>query len=228
MLISRKLMWYSVRDMTLFKVIHNMDVSNMQFLSSKILTTFIFLVLLSACSTSEFKAEVLSLDCNSAYTRCSPQVQPLEIAEVIVQLVDYQSDVIVIEEVPVAIPDIAPLLFEFDKSSLGNNYPFTVVDFLQKNKQSTVTLRGYIYQLGSDKYYQKLSCQRAQSFESLLVNVGVSSNQVQIISHGETSPKVTEISPKSGLTKAEIIAHYTPNRRVELEFDLSSFIAQSN
>ncbi len=89
----------------------------MQFLSPQKIIIFVLSVLLSACSTSEFKAEALSLDCSSAYTRCSPQVQPLELEEVIVQLVDYQSDVAVIEEVPVVIPDIAPLLFGFDKSN---------------------------------------------------------------------------------------------------------------
>ncbi len=200
----------------------------MQFLSPQKIIIFVLSVLLSACSTSEFKAEALSLDCSSAYTRCSPQVQPLELEEVIVQLVDYQSDVAVIEEVPVVIPDIAPLLFGFDKSNFERDHLSTVIDFLLKNKQATVTLHGYTDQIGSEKYNQKLSKKRAQSVQTILVSAGVSSNQIRIFAHGESSPKVSEISVKSELTKDKLIAHYAPNRRVEFTFDLSSFIAQSN
>lgn len=196
--------------------------------TQKIISIFTLSILLSACSVSDFKADALSLDCSSEYTRCSPSVEPRTINEFAVQLVDSQPNATVIEEVPVVIPDMEPLLFGFDQSHLKRESLSKAINFLLLHKQSRVTLHGYTDQLGSEQYNQKLSKLRSQSVESLLLEAGVLSNQIRIVAHGETSPKVTEISAKSGLTKAEIIAHYAPNRRVELEFDLSSFIAQSN
>ncbi|TDO96023.1 OmpA family protein [Marinomonas balearica] len=197
--------------------------------TQKIIPIIPLSILLSACSVSDFEPGNLSLDCSSEYTRCSPGLGPRKVDGLVVQLVDSQSGVTAIDEIPVVIPDIEPLLFGFDQWQLLRQEDLSkAIDFLLLNRHSGVTLHGYADQFGSQDYNRKLSKLRSQSVESLLLEAGVLRNQIHIVGHGETSPKVPEISAMGELTKTEIIAYYAPNRRVELEFDLSSFIVQSN
>lgn len=193
--------------------------------ASFILTISIFL---SACSSSTFNTDALALNCNTSYTTCGPNIKQSEKEEVVVQLVENQSITKKVDELPLVIPEVSPLMFEFDQSNAIQSDLSDTIQFLLENKQFTAVLHGYTDQLGSESYNLKLSSRRAKSIEKTLIGAGVSHNQISIIAHGEPSPHVPAIKLNSGQTKAEVISYYSPNRRVEISFDLNSFIAQSN
>lgn len=209
--------------------------------ASFILTISIFL---SACSSSTFNTDALALNCNTSYTTCGPNIKQSEKEDIVVQLVENQSitkkeNAVVqlvenqsitkqVDELPLVIPEVSPLMFEFDQSNAIQSDLSDTIQFLLDNKQFTAVLHGYTDQLGSESYNLKLSSRRAKSIEKILIGAGVSHNQISIIAHGESSPNVPAINLNSGQTKAEVISYYSPNRRVEISFDLNSFIAQSN
>ena len=76
-----------------------------------------------------------------------------------------------------------------------------------------VAIIGYTDRLGSDKYNQKLSEQRAIAVKSYLVQNGIDANRLGAQGRGEANPVVI----CKDKNRAKLIDCLEPNRRVEIE-----------
>lgn len=78
-----------------------------------------------------------------------------------------------------------------------------------------ITISGYADRLGSDKYNQKLSEQRANAVKAYLVGKGISTSRLNAVGKGESNP-VVECTDKK-MSRPALIKCLEPNRRVEVE-----------
>lgn len=107
-------------------------------------------------------------------------------------------------------------LFSFDSAKLNPNQPKLddIANVLSANPGiSGVVITGHADRIGSDKYNQKLSEQRAQSVKAYLVGKGIAADRLNAVGKGESSP-VVECNDKK---RADLIKCLEPNRRVEVE-----------
>lgn len=107
-------------------------------------------------------------------------------------------------------------LFGFDSSVLRLPQPKLdeIASALIANQQvSNVVITGYTDRLGSEKYNQPLSQQRAEAVKRYLVSRGVAAARVTSIGKGSSNP-VIQCSEKN---HTELIRCLEPNRRVEVE-----------
>lgn len=107
-------------------------------------------------------------------------------------------------------------LFAFDSAQL--NAPQPKLDQIAALLASTpdinnLVITGHADRIGSDKYNQKLSEQRANSVKSYLVNKGVNASRLSAVGKGESVPVVVCSDKKM----ADLIKCLEPNRRVEVE-----------
>lgn len=83
--------------------------------------------------------------------------------------------------------------FDFDRSSIKPEFQ-TLLDkhaaFLVKNPDQKVVVEGHCDQRGTPEYNIALGERRAQAVETYLLNAGVSSSQVSVVSYGEEKPAV--------------------------------------
>ena len=83
--------------------------------------------------------------------------------------------------------------FDFDRSSIKPEFQ-RILDkhaaFLVKNPSTKVTIEGHTDSRGTPEYNIALGERRAQSVETYLLNAGVSSSQVTVVSYGEEKPAV--------------------------------------
>jgi peptidoglycan-associated lipoprotein len=102
----------------------------------------------------------------------------------------YQGD-------PLADP-VSPLAnrvfyFEFDSSAIQeDDRPFVEAhgSYLAKHPDVTVTLEGHTDERGSREYNLALGEQRADAVRRLILLMGASEDQVQLVSYGEERPAV--------------------------------------
>ena len=109
-------------------------------------------------------------------------------------------------------------LFAFDSAKLNPNQPkLDELAALLANNPSVgnVTITGYTDRLGSDKYNQKLSEQRANSVKQYLVAKGVAADRLNAVGKGKANPLVACDGKKQ--KRADLIKCLEPNRRVEVE-----------
>ena len=108
-------------------------------------------------------------------------------------------------------------LFGFNSAKLGPNQPKLdeVVTTMQSNPDiASVTIVGYTDRIGSTKYNQKLSEERANSVKAYLESKGVAGNRLTAVGKGEADPVV---ECKDEKKRAALIKCLEPNRRVEIE-----------
>lgn len=107
-------------------------------------------------------------------------------------------------------------LFEFDSARLGPNQPKLddLARLLANNPSvGNVTITGHTDRLGSDKYNQKLSEQRADAVKQYLVGKGVDGGRLNAVGKGESQP-VVQCNEKK---RTALIKCLEPNRRVEVD-----------
>jgi OOP family OmpA-OmpF porin len=107
-------------------------------------------------------------------------------------------------------------LFGFDSTKLlGQQTKLdSIANVLVSTPQSTpIMISGYADRLGSDKYNQRLSQDRADVVRNYLIERGVASSSLTAQGRGESNPVVDCHQKK----RAELILCLEPNRRVELE-----------
>ena len=107
-------------------------------------------------------------------------------------------------------------LFGFDSAQL--KLPQPKLDEIANALKGDASVRqvaiiGYTDRLGSDKYNQKLSEQRALSVKNYLVSGGIEANRLGAQGRGEANPVVMCTNKK----RADLIQCLEPNRRVEIE-----------
>lgn len=107
-------------------------------------------------------------------------------------------------------------LFGFDSAVLGLPQPKLdeIATALNNNAQvDNITITGYADRLGSAKYNQNLSEQRANSVKNYLQDKGVNPSRMLAQGKGESDPVVTCTDKK----RADLIKCLEPNRRVEID-----------
>lgn len=107
-------------------------------------------------------------------------------------------------------------LFAFDSAKLNPNQPkLDELATLLNNNPSVgnVTITGHTDLIGSDKYNQKLSEQRANSVKAYLTGKGVAADRLTAVGKGESQPVVKCDNKK----RADLIKCLEPNRRVEVD-----------
>ncbi|NVK56412.1 MAG: peptidoglycan-associated lipoprotein Pal [Alteromonadaceae bacterium] len=83
--------------------------------------------------------------------------------------------------------------FDFDRSNIKSEF-FPVLDkhaeFLVKNPGKKVVVEGHTDKRGTPEYNIALGERRAKSVQTYLLNAGVSSSQISVVSYGEEKPEV--------------------------------------
>ena len=85
----------------------------------------------------------------------------------------------------------APILFDFDKSTIHKNSYAELNEAareMKKDKNSTITIDAYTDKIGTDKYNKALSVRRAESVKAYLIKKGISPRRLKIVGHGEKDP----------------------------------------
>lgn len=108
-------------------------------------------------------------------------------------------------------------LFAFDSAKLAPEQPKLddMAKLLNENPSiNGITITGFTDRIGSDKYNQKLSEQRANAVKSYLVGKGVAADRLEAVGKGKANPVV---SCDGKMKRAALIKCLEPNRRVEVE-----------
>lgn len=108
-------------------------------------------------------------------------------------------------------------LFAFDSAKLAPEQPKLddMAKLLNENTSiNGITITGYTDRIGSDKYNQKLSEQRANAVKSYLVGKGVGADRLEAVGKGKANPVV---ACDGKMKRPELIKCLEPNRRVEVE-----------
>ncbi len=83
--------------------------------------------------------------------------------------------------------------FDFDRATVKSDF-HSVLDmhaaFLVKNPGQSIVIEGHTDNRGTPEYNIALGERRAKSVETYLMNAGVSSSQVSVVSYGEEKPAV--------------------------------------
>ncbi|WP_133470646.1 peptidoglycan-associated lipoprotein Pal [Paraglaciecola marina] len=81
--------------------------------------------------------------------------------------------------------------FDFDRASIKPEF-YSVLDlhaaFLVKNSSQSVVIEGHTDSRGTPEYNIALGESRAKSVQTYLLNAGVSSSQISVVSYGEEKP----------------------------------------
>lgn len=104
----------------------------------------------------------------------------------------------------------APVYFEFDAAELNGDARMTLdakAPVLQANPGLRIRISGHTDNRGSDEYNLALGQRRAAATKAYLVQLGVESGRIEIVSMGEEQPAVT----------AENDGAWAQNRRAEFE-----------
>lgn len=85
------------------------------------------------------------------------------------------------------------IYFDFDRSNLRTEFHALLsdhADFLVKNPSQRIVIEGHCDKRGTPEYNIALGERRAKSVETFLLNSGVSSSQISVVSYGEEKPAV--------------------------------------
>ncbi|MFT2090502.1 peptidoglycan-associated lipoprotein Pal [Paraglaciecola sp. 2405UD69-4] len=81
--------------------------------------------------------------------------------------------------------------FDFDRASVKPEF-YAVLDahaaFLVKNSSQSIVIEGHTDSRGTPEYNIALGESRAKSVQTYLLNAGVSSSQISVVSYGEEKP----------------------------------------
>lgn len=83
--------------------------------------------------------------------------------------------------------------FDYDRSNVKSEfYPVLEkhAEFLAKNPGKKVVIEGHCDKRGTPEYNIALGERRAKSVQTYLLNAGVSSSQISVVSYGEEKPEV--------------------------------------
>jgi OmpA-OmpF porin, OOP family len=113
----------------------------------------------------------------------------------------------------------ADALFAFDKSTLKPEGKLEL-DGLVRNlngvNYDSIYVTGHTDRIGSAKYNQKLSKQRANAVRDYLISKDIPANQIVVDGKGETQP-ATQPGDCTGAKSQKLITCLQPDRRVDVE-----------
>jgi OOP family OmpA-OmpF porin len=126
---------------------------------------------------------------------------------------------VVAAPVPTKISLSAGTLFAFDKADLKPEGKSTLDDLVQKLEGATydaILVTGHTDRIGSPKYNQKLSEQRAQTVKEYLMTKKVQASRIDAQGKGESDP-ATKPNECKGAKSAKVIECLQADRRVDIE-----------
>jgi outer membrane protein OmpA-like peptidoglycan-associated protein len=84
----------------------------------------------------------------------------------------------------------APILFDYNSASLKGEVSklATVLEFMQKNPKSSITIVGHTDKIGSQSYNLKLSKRRADAVRKFLIGNGIDTSRIKMIGRGKLEP----------------------------------------
>jgi peptidoglycan-associated lipoprotein len=157
------------------------------------------LVTLAACKSGPTDAE-LEAEANSQAEAAAQQVADAQaVADAEAKRVDVAKadalqkakDMFESEKATLVAQNV--VYFDFDQASVKSDF-HSVLDmhaaFLVKNPGQSIVVEGHCDNRGTPEYNIALGERRAQSVETYLMNAGVSSAQVSVVSYGEEKPAV--------------------------------------
>jgi peptidoglycan-associated lipoprotein len=103
------------------------------------------------------------------------------------------------------------IYFGFDVSTVNDEYAAILnahAEFLNANSDVKVLIEGHADERGTPEYNIALSERRAKAVVTYLENMGVSSNQLSIVSYGEEKPMIKDRSEEA----------FTKNRRAVIVY----------
>ena len=123
----------------------------------------------------------------------APEPEPaVEAPEVVAALPPPAAE----EIAPAPIKEIADVFFDFDKYAIRSDAAATLVQNAQilqnSNTDSNVLIEGHCDERGTAEYNMVLGERRAQAVKNYLVDLGVPSSRIQIVSYGKERPFCTE------------------------------------
>lgn len=83
--------------------------------------------------------------------------------------------------------------FDFDRSNLRSEFHGVLkehADFLLQNPSNKIVIEGHCDKRGTPEYNIALGERRAKALETFLLNSGVNSSQISVVSYGEEKPAV--------------------------------------
>lgn len=113
----------------------------------------------------------------------------------------------------------ADALFDFDKAQLkpeGKILLDNMARDLSGVEYGVIDAVGHTDRIGSPKYNQKLSVQRAHSVKTYLESTGIPADRISASGKGESQP-VTKAGDCKGPKSKKVIACLQPDRRVDVE-----------
>ena len=100
------------------------------------------------------------------------------------------------------------IYFDFDKSNLTSVSLDKINKFINENKEliKNFLIIGHTDTIGSKKYNQKLSIERANTVKKVLVNIGINSDRIKVLGRGEEvlSVHTDDETPHPANRRAEI------------------------
>lgn len=105
------------------------------------------------------------------------------------------------EEIMVEAVESARLLvlFEYDKVQIAAHYDDdlqALAELLDEYPQLNVTIEGHADSIGSERYNMGLSQKRALEVRDKLINLGVSSDRINVVAKGESEPASSNDTPE--------------------------------
>jgi OOP family OmpA-OmpF porin len=145
----------------------------------------------------------------------APQPEPAAVAPAPVAAL-----ILPLVAVPQKISFSGDALFGFDKSVLrpeSRELLDGLVAQLAGTRSDKITVTGHTDRIGSSKYNQKLSEQRAMAVKDYLVGKNLQADSIEAKGMGETQPETAAATCVGNKASPKLIACLQPDRRVDVE-----------
>ncbi|SET74616.1 peptidoglycan-associated lipoprotein Pal [Thalassotalea agarivorans] len=145
---------------------------------------------LSACSSSGGEAESTATDTNATEQTVSAEEQARIDAAKREQEIEAQK-----QQQMEALQANHIVWFDFDQSTLTSESTKTLelhATYLSANTDVKVTVEGHADERGTPEYNIALGERRAKAVANYLQNLGVTAEQINVVSYGEEKPMVTD------------------------------------
>ncbi len=156
------------------------------------------LTILSACSSNSDSDENSQVDTNAQVTQNAEAAKKAE--EAAIQVTAAKRAAEIEEQKRQELAQLRSehiVYFDFDVSNVNDQYS-AILDahakFLNANSDVKVLVEGHADERGTPEYNIALGERRAKSVVTYLENMGVSANQITVVSYGEEKPMIKDRS----------------------------------
>ncbi len=161
---------------------------------NKVMKSFIIalpVVTMMACSSGPSEEELAAERNRLAQEQAAAEAEAERVQAEAAQRLKRQEEMV--QQEMEALKNEQTVYFDFDSSGIKPEFQRLLdkhAAFLVKNPGTKVTIEGHTDSRGTPEYNIALGERRAQSVETYLMNAGVSSSQISVVSYGEEKPAV--------------------------------------